>query len=448
MCVARPVAVVVVVLLAGCGRSGPPLGNGSFGPLPGAPSSGQLDLAFGDSGLAITAIDDGLVARAVALTVDGTILVAATAEAETEDADWVLLRFGADGRLDPTFAEEGMLQVDLGGRDDAHSLLIVDGGRIVVTGVSLPFEKGSGLDRIHVRRFEPDGSSDPTFGQNGEVLHWLSSPEVPALLHRVASGSLFLTSSDVSQGSTRFVVERLTADGALDGGFGVAGHAGVTVASSAGWISGITEDDAGRITVTGVAAQSQGRDAVLARFLGSGEADASLGGTGVFVDAALGTDETPLALAVQEDGRIVTGGRVIASGTSTSDLALARYSPAGALDESFGTFGRVTLVSPALHEDVHAVAIDGAGGILAVGAAGLPGSERTVFSLFRLLPDGSLDDSFATNGRFSVDVPGSVSSEACAYAFGPDGRLVVAGTVHGEDGPQVLVASFLPGEMP
>jgi uncharacterized delta-60 repeat protein len=81
------------------------------------------------------------------------------------------------------------------------------------------------------------------------------------------------------------------------------------------------------------------------------------------------------------------------------NIFLYRYLPSGAPDPSFGENGSVELEytgtgrgNALLHyED---------GRILLAGAAGLPDSYPSYFFLARLMPDGTLDSTFADNGRF------------------------------------------------
>jgi uncharacterized delta-60 repeat protein len=94
---------------------------------------------------------------------------------------------------------------------------------------------------------------------------------------------------------------------------------------------------------------------------------------------------------------------------------------AGELDPSFGTGGIMTTQFPG-HDSAqaNAVAVDSEGRIIAVGAA-----SYDDVAVARYLPDGSLDSSFADDGRALVDVGGKASAEDVAVQ--PDDRVVIAG---------------------
>jgi uncharacterized delta-60 repeat protein len=81
-------------------------------------------------------------------------------------------------------------------------------------------------------------------------------------------------------------------------------------------------------------------DVALARYTPSGALDTAFGpnGTG-FAVVNLGRSETSFGMAVQADGKIVVGGRSAPNGGSSYDPFIARFQPDGQVDTSFGTGG-------------------------------------------------------------------------------------------------------------
>src|SRR5262249_40478248 len=77
-------------------------------------------------------------------------------------------------------------------------------------------------------------------------------------------------------------------------------------------------------------------DAVVIRYNADGTLDTSFGDQGLAMPGR-GSNTYASSLALQADGKIVTG-----ETTNGYDFTLARYTPYGALDGTFGTGGRVT----------------------------------------------------------------------------------------------------------
>ena len=90
-------------------------------------ADGSFDTTFGDAGWVRADVgphDD--LPRAVAVQADGRIVVAAQLSAPTGPPDFALLRYLADGTLDPTFGTGGVLRVDFfGGWDSANDLNLI-----------------------------------------------------------------------------------------------------------------------------------------------------------------------------------------------------------------------------------------------------------------------------------------------------------------------------------
>ena len=112
------------------------------------------------------------------------------------------------------------------------------------------------------------------------------------------------------------------------------------------------------------------------------------------------------------------------------------YAGDGALDPTFGNGGIVEIGWPAGSASANAVGLDSAGRILAGGSAtGVYGNAD--FALFRLLPDGTLDATYASDGGgfrlidFDLDGIGSNSADTINdLAVLDDGSVVSLGEAH------------------
>ena len=147
-----------------------------------------------------------------------------------------------------------------------------------------------------------------------------------------------------------------------------------------------------------------------------------------------------VALATQPDGMILAVGSSNAG--RNADFALARFSSDGNLDTSFGTDGQVTTDFGSLEDDTaHGVAVQGDGKIVVVGVA--RGSSSKDFGIARYNADGSLDNTFGSNGLVTTDLGSNREDGANAVAIQPDGRIVVGGYTKPSSGQDFAVARYL-----
>jgi uncharacterized delta-60 repeat protein len=136
-------------------------------------------------------------------------------------------------------------------------------------------------------------------------------------------------------------------------------------------------------------------------------------------------------LVVQSDGKIVVVG---VGSAGQSAFATARYQPDGAFDETFADNGiALTSVAPnqfggSNHDEARAVGLQTDGKIVVVGYTQI-GNNRD-FALVRYHSDGTLDNSFGTNGRVTTDF-GGLDEFGMDVAIQGDGKIVVAGSVQG-----------------
>lgn len=271
----------------------------------------------------------------------------------------------AEGDLDPTFATGGILHRDLGGSDQANALVIQPDGKIVVAGFSGATTPA--LD-FALARFEPDGTPDLTFDGDGIVT------------------------TDLQGGLT---------DQAFD----------------------VTLQQDGKIVVGGWSGEFGALAFALARYQANGTLDPSFGAGGVVLTGSPGVSQTIQGIAIQVDGKIVV------TGGSNADLAVARYETDGSLDPSFGSGGLATIDASgiALTDAGKDVAIQGDGKIVVAGFAAKPGQND--FAVARFHSNGVPDGSFGTGGVVVTDTSGSAQNDfAEALAIQADGKLVVLGT--------------------
>ena len=411
------------------------------------------DLPFGGGDGIATAVFAGMggVARAVAVQGDGKIVAVGsvvTNPANTDDTDLAIARFDADGSLDRTFAGTGMVIDDR--MDIATSVSIRPGGAIFVAGIEI-HSGAPNPSELAMMRYRPDGTPDPTFGDNGLLII-----DVPGMEGSAASPvfqpdgkMLFAGSAVPAGGNTRVsLFARLLPDFSPDptfgGGDGFAtpafGGPSVVVLSDGRFVTGGT---AGRPDV-GLG------DFELARFLADGSVDASFGRGGADGDGRtvvdIGGHDLGMGLARARDGGYTVVGYTINNGNQTNiaDYALAHFTADGTLDRAFGGGDGIATFDGGLEDYVSAVLPLPDGRILVTGNRN---SEDRPVGLARFLPDGTPDLSFGGTGSVKV---GSGMPIDVGLALQPDGKILVAGAAGGADpyGWTFAVARVFEGDAP
>jgi uncharacterized delta-60 repeat protein len=192
--------------------------------------------------------------------------------------------------------------------------------------------------------------------------------------------------------------------------------------------------------------------------LSAGVLDPTFGSGGIVTTAfPAGRKSTPsavaYAVAVQSDSKIVLAGYATSASSSGFGFGVARYTPSGTLDSSFGSGGRVvTFIGK--YGDSHAQAeiIQPDGKIVAVGQA-LVFEKQTstglfqnyAFAVVRYNPNGTLDTSFGGTGIVLTDLnPNSAIDTAYGVALQADGRIVVAGITSTPQSPLAAVVRYNP----
>jgi uncharacterized delta-60 repeat protein len=216
-------------------------------------------------------------------------------------------------------------------------------------------------------------------------------------------------------------------DGDLDPSFGAGGEVTTGFPFRETTAHSVAIDSQGRIIVAGGAINpSNDDDFVLARYNPDGTLDDSFGGDGKVI-TDFGHAETALGVAIDSQDRVVAVGESWNERSSDrTDAVVARYETDGSLDDSFAGDGKVrtTLGS---QNGATAVAIDSQDRVVAAGWS-WPGSAGH-FAIVRYDTDGSLDPSFGSGGvvRAFFGLSSVWDSSAQAVAIDSQGRIVASG---------------------
>lgn len=177
----------------------------------------------------------------------------------------------------------------------------------------------------------------------------------------------------------------------------------------------------------------------------SGKLDLSFGDNGI-LQLNICTWDAASGVAVQPDGKIVAVG--YSEENEASEMLIVRILPDGSPDVDFGTDGITVIKISQTTNEATAVALQPDGKILIGGytrSQGETWSENV--ALVRLGSDGKPDSTFSGDGI----VTASYTSRDRIYAIGvlPDGKIVAAGNAKYGGGPSYfLLCRFLPDGNP
>ena len=364
-------------------------------------ADGVLDTTFGTNGVFLSSVMK--VAKDISVLADDKIVVAGISDVPNLGRTQVL-KLTANGALDTTFGSgNGITSSTYTYGSDTNKMAIQSDGKIVVSGTNL-FTVPKGL----VHRFNPDGSPDPAFGTSGIREIDIGTSFYAGGLALQPDGKIviaaFVTASPGN--NTMIMLIRLNSGGSNDGTFGDSGMIFRELSPDYDRAQNLAIQGDGKLVISG---QYDDNQAMLARFDSNGSVDTTFGSNGLLLLPAFNAP----AIAVQDTTLIVTG-------SVSSNPYLARVSPAGGIllfrNETYVT-GR--------NDQARDVAIQPDGRIVAAGVS-VSASGNGVASVARLLPDGTLDNTFGTGGKVTVS-DGTSFTELYAVAVQPDGKIVVVG---------------------
>ena len=421
--------------------------------------SGSLDASFNSKGFVTHHNAAGGNSRdhGKAITIDdqGRILVAGQSY-NGFDYDLSLWRYNPDGTLDTSFGTKGFVThhdaAGGGWSDRVYSITTDSRGKILVTGESY---NGSDMDMV-IWRFHPDGTLDTTFGTGGVVVHDNAAGgnggDTGRSIAIDSQGRILVAGySRNGSGNDDMVIWRYNPDGTIDTAFG---NNGVVVHNSAAGGNGsdlgnsITIDSQGRILVTGESSNGLNDDMVIWRYDIFGNLDASFGTGGVVVhhNTAGGSgNDLGKSITVDDQGRILVAGH--SQNSSDYDMVVWRYNPDGTIDTSFGTNGFVVhngAAGGSSDDYGRSITIDSKGRILVAGES-YNGSDYDMV-IWRYNPDGIIDTAFGNNGVVihNSAAGGNNHDYASSITIDGEGKILVTGDSYNGSDYDMAIWKFIP----
>lgn len=393
---------------------------------------GDLDPTFGNGGIAtfdLSTFPDILLDGEVAP--DGKIVAVGARSDSPVTPRAAVIRTNSDGSLDTSFGISGTTVITIGLFNDiAFATKVMTDGRIIVAGT---VEQDSLFSRMFVARLESDGDLDPTFSP-GTMIPGVLSTTVGSYSggHDVViqpDGKIVVAGVSNNPGTGNdFAVLRLNVDGTLDTTFGSSGivTTGITSGDDTAYAAQMQQD--GKILVGGRSNDGTLNNVVaLARYNSDGSLDAGFGVSGI-VTTPIGSASQALGVTIQPDGKIVLGGTSLADPNigGLNHMLAQRYNSDGSLDTSFANSGTYTIALGASDTFGTDITIDQNGKILLAGVSSESNPAASEFTVLRLTSTGLPDLSWGNGGVVTTEI-GANMDDASWVDVQSDGKVLVGG---------------------
>lgn len=328
------------------------------------------------------------------------------------------------GVLDNSFNAGGKVITDISGyTDHINDVLVQHDGKIIICGYAEYSDPDNGNSVLipDAARYNPDGTSDTTF--NATILSEFTAPSF-------ANSSLY-TVLQQEDGKllffgikkTDFLIVRANLDGTLDDTFDGDGKVITDIAGSDDFARSMIIQADHKLVGVGQTLVDNLLQPVILRYTADGVLDASFGTGGVKIIEEFNVGNF-IDVKQQADGKLVAGGYKIDSNTLLNVFFLMRFKEDGTVDSTFGSNGKVTLdFYGGSNQYINKIVIQNDGKIIATGKVYVLNSNACVA---RFNSDGSLDASFQGGGK-QVFTWGTLFSNAMSNLIQYDGKIVLTG---------------------
>lgn len=271
------------------------------------------------------------------------------------------------------------------------------------------------------------GDFDISFGTNGKVLH-----NAPLYTNGIIGITTQNDGKILAVGSKNYLkyfVMRLNSDGTIDTSFGQGGTVEDSLLGEA-WGHDVKIDALGRILITGYTRYWNAgwlEDMFVVRLLPNGSYDYTFGNNGVFI-AYTSQPNPPTKrsygrkIIIQNDGSILIGGSFDYGTSVNLDFAVFKITSNGQFDNSFGVNG-YDYYDVSGTDALTDIFLQNDGKILLTGKTFNP----VIVTIIRLNTDGSLDNSFGSNGISLIDF-GTACQSGISISQVENGKIVVSGS--------------------
>ena len=278
-------------------------------------TDGSLDTTFDVDGMVTTNYNGSdCHAYSLALQSDGKIVLVGDARNGSGFQGFAAMRYNTDGSLDTSFGTNGKVYTLFGTAGStsaaANSVAIQNDGKIVVAGTS--YVNNSGINHLAALRYNANGSLDTSFGNAGILTTSFGAFGAEGISLAIQQdGKLVIGGNSIltQNGTKIFAVVRFNIDGSLDTTFDSDGQVTTPIGTFMNDLFSTIIQGDGKILVSGYSNSLNNNVFTIVRYNIDGSLDTSFDSDGIVntisdSSAYLGA----YALALQNDGKIVAAG--------------------------------------------------------------------------------------------------------------------------------------------
>lgn len=393
--------------------------------------AGSLDTTFNETGKRLydhgTLHDNGY---GIISFPDTTSVILSSGEFNGNVAG-VLYRIKENSDVDSTFGvDDGYTVIQAGDQSFPQKLLMQPDGKFLVTGTvqtTPPLNESFFLARLL-----PDGSIDQAFGTNGFFLSDYSTDydNCHSMILQT-DGKIVLAGRTYEGSFSQLLFMRINSDGTLDDSFGTNGYTMINSSIQDEDITALGVLSNGTIIGVGdgyVSNPFYGHLVLMAKLTSEGIPMPGFGTNGVMQPTIITNYSDAFGLKVINDSIFITGRHRNAS--NNEDLFLIKMDSSCVADPAFGANGGAFFAPGGSTSNVGLdILLGGDGKIYNSGATGSGGID-TEYLLVRFMADGSVDNSFDSDGYVTTDFR-SDWDEAYSLDMQVDGKIIMTGNSGG-----------------
>jgi len=391
-------------------------------------AAGSLDASFGTNGVTVISLGSSVAfPNSILVLENGDIL----ALVDSLNPGPELFRFTSKGVLDTTFGSNGVAAVI------GVSMMIQPNGQIVIGGVTTDPSTGEAV--LGVERLNSNGTKDTSFG-NGGIAHASFSNRAPGQAGEVlveANGDILVGTQLFPTGRrapTQTALARFTSSGLLDTSFG---NQGVVIATAAQGCLALAELASGEILDIDFR--------FVAQLTSNGTVEPAVTGGTIVASNGSNVDGAATVIQPNGDYLFAVELFVgEPSRGHNSSVQVLRFTETGAADTTFAdpSFHFQGPGGSGIEAIPNSMALQSNGDIVVVGSQStLTQNGATVIGgLARLTPNGDLDPSFGNGGLVVVNTPAGAGGVGAVAIQPADGKIVTAGIANNTE---LVVSRYL-----
>lgn len=263
-------------------------------------TNGSLDTTFNTIGYATESINSGSTCNCIGVQSNGAIILGGSTSSDSPMC--LLTRYTPQGTLDPTFGNYGIVTIAIDAISCINDIAIQPDDKIVAVG----YTANASTNRIAILRFEADGSLDSSFGDYGVMTLALGDQSAIISVTLQPDGSILAVGFSIESSLYNSVILRLTPDGQLDTTFNYTGFIETLIGFGSQFLDIAVQAD-GNIIAGGFSIGKLATQLVLARYTSSGTLDPSFGTNGISL-TTIGSNSFIDAIGLQSSGNIIAAG--------------------------------------------------------------------------------------------------------------------------------------------